>query len=217
MIVLYVIVEYFCGSLMFSYWLARLVNRDLTKVGDGNPGAFNLWHAAGYKLGLTGVVLDFLKGYFPLVLLLKHGSIQGMEVIPVALAPILGHIFSPFLGFQGGKAIAVTFGVWSALTQFRVSLVYAIILAALFLAGRQVSRGKPFPTEVDGLMVVFGLALVGIYLFSQNYPGYLILIWLCNLILLRFTNRAKLRRLAREMDEKYQVKEFLTRFHHPDG
>ncbi|HBG76123.1 MAG TPA: hypothetical protein DDW86_04110, partial [Clostridiales bacterium] len=47
MIVLYVIVEYFCGSLMFSYWLARLVNRDLTKVGDGNPGAFNLWHAAG--------------------------------------------------------------------------------------------------------------------------------------------------------------------------
>ncbi|HBG76124.1 MAG TPA: hypothetical protein DDW86_04115, partial [Clostridiales bacterium] len=126
------------------------------------------------------------------------------------------HIFSPFLGFQGGKAIAVTFGVWSALTQFRVSLVYAIILAVLFLVGRQVSHGTPLPTEVDGLMVVFGLALVGIYLFSQNYPGYLILIWLCNLILLRFTNRAKLRRLVREMDEKYQVKEFLARFHHPD-
>lgn len=65
MIIIYVIIEFLCGSLMFSYWLGLVSKKDLSTVGDGNPGAFNLWKAAGYKLGLAGVFLDFMKGYFP--------------------------------------------------------------------------------------------------------------------------------------------------------
>ena len=214
MIILYVVLEYFCGSLMFSYWLARLAKKDLTQVGDGNPGAFNLWHAAGFKLGLAGVVLDFLKGYFPLVILTEHHFIEGIEIIPVSLAAILGHMFSPFLHFRGGKAIAVTFGIWSALTGFEVSLVYAIILAILLVGTKQVAKGKPVSTEVDALMVVSGMALLGIYLFMQNYAGYLILLWLCNLFLLTYANKAKLYKLAKDLDAKNPITDIIAWFRH---
>src|SRR5690606_14820148 len=103
------------GSLMFSYWLGCLKRRNLREVGDGNPGGVNLLKAVGIGWGLAGIALDFLKGYVPLVLLLWNGAVTGYELVPVAIAPVLGHAFSPFLKFQGGKAIAVTFGVWSAL------------------------------------------------------------------------------------------------------
>ena len=50
---------------MFSYWIGLVSKKDLSTEGDGKTGAFNLWKAAGYKLGLAGVFLDFMKGYFP--------------------------------------------------------------------------------------------------------------------------------------------------------
>jgi acyl-phosphate glycerol 3-phosphate acyltransferase len=214
MIILFVLLEYLCGSLMFSYWLARIAKKDLMQVGDGNPGAFNLWHAVGYELGLVGVLLDFLKGYFPLVLFVENGYVDGMYVIPVALAAILGHVFSPVLKFKGGKAIAVTFGVWSALTRFEVSLVFAVILAALMLAAKLVTRGKPTSTEVDALMVVSGMALLGVYIYTQGFAGHLFILWMCNLFILVYTNKAKLSKLAKELDERYQVSDHIARFRH---
>ena len=43
---------FLCGSLMFSYWIGLLIKLDIRQIGDGNPGAFNLWSGAGYKFGL---------------------------------------------------------------------------------------------------------------------------------------------------------------------
>lgn len=214
MTILFVVVEYLCGSLMFSYWLARMVKKDLKKVGDGNPGAFNLWHTAGYKLGLLGVILDFMKGYLPLAILIEHGLIEGMVVIPVAIAPILGHAFSPFLRFKGGKAIAVSFGVWSALTRFEVSFVYAVILAIFVLVAKQVTKGKPTSTETDALMAVSGMALLGIYIIFKAFPGHFIILWLCNLFILVYANRGKLYILAKEIHNKYEDKDLSSWFKH---
>jgi len=212
MIILYVILEYLCGSLMFSYFLAKLVNKDLTQIGDGNPGAFNLWKAAGYKLGILGTALDFLKGYFPLVLLLRYNLVEDIYVIPVALAVILGHVFPIFLRFRGGKAIAVTFGVWSALTGFRVSIAYAVILALLLLIAKVLNHGRATSTEADAFMVVFGMALVGIYMLMQSFEGYLIIFWACSLFILTYTNWAKLSRLASQIAQTDQLRQFLGRF-----
>ncbi|MEC0229423.1 glycerol-3-phosphate acyltransferase [Paenibacillus alba] len=128
MIIVWTLCAFVCGSLMFSYWLGRIVRTNLKAVGDGNPGALNLWKAAGFRWGIMGIVLDFLKGYLILVLLLGSSRIEGYAMIPVALAPIVGHAFSPFLRGRGGKAIAVTFGVWSALSGFEVSLALAIYI-----------------------------------------------------------------------------------------
>lgn len=192
MILLLTTIEFFCGSLMFSYWLGLAVNKDLKTVGDGNPGAFNLWHAAGYKIGIAGVFLDFIKGYFPLVIFISSGYAEGLKIIPIAIAPVLGHAFSPFLKFKGGKSIAVTFGVWSAVTRFKVSLAYAITLAILLAVVKLYRRGQPTSTETDAFMVVSGMVFVFVYLILRNFSNNIVLLWFINFLILVYTNKNKL-------------------------
>lgn len=192
MIVWWTVVAWLSGSCMFSYWLGRLARTNLKAVGDGNPGALNLWLAAGYKFGIAGIALDFLKGFIPVLLLMNNGVVEGYGIVPVALAPIVGHAFSPFLHFEGGKAIAVTFGVWSALTQFEVSLVFAIVLALLLLIGRMINKGKPVSTSADGFQVVCGLLLVFAYLYLREFPSAILWFWLGNFLLISYSHRREL-------------------------
>ncbi|WP_068783585.1 glycerol-3-phosphate acyltransferase [Paenibacillus phocaensis] len=188
------IAEFLCGALMFSYWLGKLARKNLKQVGDGNPGAFNLWQAAGYRWGLAGILLDVLKGYVPLVFLVESGVLGwGYGMTVVAAAPILGHAFSPFLKFKGGKTIAVTFGVWSALTRFEAALAYAVILAVLLAAFSFYKNGKYASREADGFQVVAGMALLSVYLMSVGAPRAIWGVWLVNLLVLAYANRRAIR------------------------
>jgi acyl-phosphate glycerol 3-phosphate acyltransferase len=189
MTIIFILGEFLSGSLMFSYWLGLIANKNIKEIGDGNPGAANLWKAAGSKYGITGVLLDFLKGYFPLAFLIKNHFITGYEIIPVALAPIFGHAFSPFLKCQGGKAIAVTFGVWSALTNFKVSLIYAAILALLQIGGKFFYKKAPSTPKRDGLQTTFGFILLGLYIYVWETSDFLIWIWAGNLLIFVLKNR----------------------------
>ncbi|MCL6459093.1 MAG: glycerol-3-phosphate acyltransferase, partial [Gorillibacterium sp.] len=192
MIILLSTVEFLCGSFMFSYWLGQMARKDLRTVGDGNPGAFNLWSVAGFKWGMAGVVLDFMKGYLPLVLFIESGMVQGYGIVLIAAAPIVGHAFSPFLRFKGGKAIAVTFGVWSALSRFEVSLAYAIILALLLVISIIIKKDKHISTEANAFQTVFGMLLVAVYLYLRNFSSPFFCFWLINFLVLTYTNRSKL-------------------------
>ncbi len=192
MTIVWTVCAFLSGSFMFSYWLGLIAKKNLKTVGDGNPGALNLWKAAGYKLGVVGIVLDFLKGYLILLFVLGNEKIQGYSMISIALAPIIGHAFSPFLKGRGGKAIAVTFGVWSALSSFEVSLAFAVFLAILMSAIKVINRGKSTSTEADGLQVVVGFLLVGIYLYMRDYSSAILWVWLGNFLLLAYTHRYEL-------------------------
>ncbi|QHW31879.1 glycerol-3-phosphate acyltransferase [Paenibacillus rhizovicinus] len=194
MIMLWTLLSFLSGSLMFSYWLGLLANHNLKDVGDGNPGALNLWRAAGYTYGLAGIALDFLKGYVPVVVLIATGSVEGYGIVLPSAAAILGHAFSPFMRGRGGKAIAVTFGVWSALTGFAASLAYAVILALLLAASRIFTRGKPTSSDADGFQVVLGMLLLAIFLIAGRYSGAILLCWLASFLLLVYTHRKELRR-----------------------
>lgn len=200
---LYVLAGFLSGSLMFSYWLGLAAHVDVREVGDGNPGAFNLWHAAGWRLGLLGIFLDFVKGYLPLFFLIRGGSVEGWSLVSVAVAPILGHALSPFVGFKGGKGIAVSFGVWSAVTAFEASLALAAILALLQLAVKLGLKGKPISSDTDGCMAVGGMLVLGIYLTLRAFPGSVLLLWLCNLAVFAYANRWKLYRSFKVAYECY--------------
>ena len=197
-LLLFVLMEYLCGSLMFSYWLGLAVKKDLKTIGDGNPGAFNLWNAAGYKLGLLGVLLDFMKGYLPLVFLYKAGFLCGYWLVPIALAPIIGHVFPVFTRFKGGKAIAVTFGVWSAITGFKISFLFAVILAMIQIMVSLLNKGKKVSSDEDGVLVVGGMIILGICLKVSGLPVYYIGIWFGNQIIFLYANRGKLYRFWKE-------------------
>lgn len=192
MIILWTAASFLCGSFMFSYWLGLILRHNLRAEGDGNPGAANLWRAAGHWYGLAGIFLDFLKGYIPVALLVNTGTVTDYGLIAVAAAPVVGHAFSPFIGWKGGKAIAVTFGVWSGLTHFAGSLALAVILAVLQVVFRLFLKGRPLTSRLDAFMVVLGMFLLSIYVFWADYGPEIHWFWLCSLLLLVITHRREL-------------------------
>lgn len=197
MIMLWVAGLFLSGSLMFSYWLGLLRKKNLKNVGDGNPGALNLWKSSGYKFGILGILLDFLKGYLPLLWVMGTDYSQGYLVVPLALAPIAGHAFSPFLKGRGGKAIAVTFGVWSALTSFEASLALAVTLAVLKILGSWYKkRGKS--SVSDGVQVVSGVLLLSVYLYICKWSAPILWVWFGNLVIIVYTHRLEWRAVFRK-------------------
>jgi glycerol-3-phosphate acyltransferase PlsY len=127
--ILWIVFAFLCGALPLSVWLGRAALKvDITQYGDGNPGAANVWRAGGGRWGMTAVLLDFFKGAIPVGLANYAAGLDGWLLAAVAIAPILGHAFSPFMGYQGGKALAVTFGIWTGLTLFLVPVILGMFL-----------------------------------------------------------------------------------------
>ncbi len=115
--VIFTAIAFFGGSLPFSVWLGRSVlKQDITRYGDANPGATNVMRAGSKKLGILALALDTLKALIPVGAAYYWAGIQDWRIIPIAVAPIAGHAFSPFLHWRGGKAVATTLGTWMALT-----------------------------------------------------------------------------------------------------
>lgn len=186
MITIMFLTGFFSGSLMFSYWIAHLKGINLKKIREGNPGAFNLGYSLGLFYGVLGASFDFLKGYIPIMFFVKNFEISSNGLIIVTLSPILGHAFSPFLKFKGGKSLAATFGVWSALTNFKISSIYAVILGILKYFERKINKDKPSIPEVDATLDLTGFGIIGILLWMFKYNTFLLQFWFFNLILLIF-------------------------------
>ncbi len=127
------VIGFALGAIPFSVILGRLLfGKDIRLYGDGNPGGTNVARASGNKLlGALAIALDMIKGALPVALAHYVFGVDGWLLVPVMLAPILGHAYSPLLRFRGGKAIATTFGVWTALTVPFGPFVMALTLLLL--------------------------------------------------------------------------------------
>lgn len=104
------LVGYFIGAISFAVIIARSRGVDIFTIGSGNPGATNVKRALGKKWGHLTFALDALKGFvaagWPL---LAYGGDDRLAVIGL-IAAILGHSFSIFLKFRGGKGVATAIG-----------------------------------------------------------------------------------------------------------
>ncbi len=145
LLALYLIVCFFIGSIPFAYILVRLIKGvDIRQVGSGNPGATNAGRVLGKYGFVAAFLLDFLKGFLPLYFFMNVHTIPNSETffIPlVAVALVLGHTYSVFLQFKGGKGVATAAGVFCMLTPY-AALVAFISFAVVFLATRMVSAGS---------------------------------------------------------------------------
>lgn len=157
------LISFLSGSLMFSYWIGRIKGIDIRKVRDGNPGAFNLWHCSGPLWGFIGIILDFMKGFIPVFIFSNSGFIQGWEIIPVGISPVLGHTFSPFLNFKGGKGVDVSFGVWTGISFFKMSLILAIISFVTFIFIKLILK-KELSPENSSFIIVPAFIFFSLYL-----------------------------------------------------
>lgn len=142
------LVAFVAGSLPFAPWAVRLATKgDLRAVGDGNPGATNAFRAGGPALGVAVLLLDVTKGVLPVVFARDVLDLAGGAVALVAVLAVAGAAWSPFLGFAGGKGLAVTLGTWIGWTLWSIPLV---ALASVVVATRLVAP--------DGWAVAIALA-----------------------------------------------------------
>lgn len=164
-VILWSVFGYLFGAIPFAYVLGKLFSKmDIRTVSDGNPGGTNAWKAGGWKIGLPAILLEIFKGYLP-VALVRHFGISDWSLVPICLAPILGHATMPFLKFRGGKALGATAGVWVGLLglwAFSIYTATAVILAVLeehaWAAVFGVSLFLGWAIFLDGSlwMIVFG-------------------------------------------------------------
>lgn len=108
---------YVSGSFPFGYVAGRLRGIDIRQHGSGNIGATNVIRVLGKGIGLPVFALDMLKGWLPVVLvarwLVTLGAPEQMVTagaVATGLASVLGHMFTPWLGFKGGKGVATATG-----------------------------------------------------------------------------------------------------------
>jgi len=155
---------------MYSYYLRKFAKAEFGGIGDGNPGVLNLWKRAGWKWGVTGMVLDYLKGIFPLLIFILTGFISNRYAISAAaLAGIAGHAFSPFLKFKGGKSITTTFGAWTVISKWEGPVIFGSILGILYL---YVKIRKKRSTEAeDAIIVLFAFLGLLVYTFYNILKG----------------------------------------------
>ncbi len=119
------------GSLPTAYLVARVfAGLDIRSVGDGNPGAKNVYHSVGPLAGVLVAIGDIGKGAAAVTVAQTLG--EPKEIVRAAgLAAVLGHDFSPFLGFKGGQGMAAILGVFGVL--YPRELAPCLLLGALTL------------------------------------------------------------------------------------
>ncbi len=147
----FIAIAFICGSIPFGLLIARTRGVDLRAHGSGNIGATNVWRVMGRGPGLTCFVLDVIKGLVPV---LGAGLAKGLVPASVFVAPIapadawwwlgtlagaiLGHMFTPWAGFKGGKGVAT--GLGAALGVAPVLALPALAAFALWCVVVKITR-----------------------------------------------------------------------------
>jgi acyl phosphate:glycerol-3-phosphate acyltransferase len=179
----FILAAFVSGALPFSIWVGKgLLGKDVRQYGDGNPGATNVFRAGSKAVGLLALLLDISKAAIPVGLAHYTMQIGGLPMFFIAAAPVLGHMFSPFLGFRGGKAISPALGVWIGLTLWKASLAGVLFVIVGLLLFRV--PGWAVMTGLSGIFVALVLWMPDPLLFSVLAGQVLMLAW---------THRADLR------------------------
>lgn len=179
---IWLIIAFLSGSLPFSVWVGQLALRtDIRRYGDGNPGATNVLRSGSRGWAALALSLDSLKGAIPVGLAYFWAGLTGWLLVAVALAPVLGHAFSPLLRFRGGKAVAVTFGLWTGLTLWEGPTVLGLALGLWFVI-----------VAVDGWAMLLALFSLLAYLLLARPEPDLLTIWIGNTLILAWKHRADL-------------------------
>ena len=147
------LLAYLCGSIPFGVLLAKTQNMDIREHGSGNIGATNVARTMGKKAGLITLAGDVLKGL--LVIFIASQWFEKTMIIALAgLAVFLGHLYSIFLKFKGGKGVATGLGLLS----------FAMPLSTLFSAGVfAISLKVSGYVSLSSVLAAISLPLLGIF------------------------------------------------------
>jgi len=188
--------SYLLGSIPFALLVALPQGVDPRKEGSKNPGATNVARLLGKKWGIVTFLGDSLKGVFALLI-----AFSFLDEIPypkdlilagTAFFAVLGHLFSIFLKFKGGKGVATTIGVFLVLTPKAMLISLAIFLIAVFFSN-YVSVGSLLAT-----------ALLPINIFLMNYSSEYIICSSLLTILIWIKHKDNIKRLLKGEEKTWK-------------
>ena len=159
--ILFLLAAYLLGAIPFGKIISRVAAHiDITSRGSGNIGATNVARTLGLRWGILTLLLDTSKGFFPVFLIPYLSSLTGTEkdvmTCAVALAALLGHRFSVFLRFRGGKGVATALGIYLGIAPLPAILSLVLFVLTVWLwdyvsLGSMVAAAAMVP-----LLVIFG-------------------------------------------------------------
>lgn len=180
-VILLILASYLLGSIPTGYLISkRVMNIDIREHGSGNPGAANVYRTVGKWAGISTFLIDGLKGFVPVRIALGIFPDNYWIAIACGTIAILGHMWTIFLKFRGGKGVATSAGVFAALLPIPTALAFLVFVICVALTGR-ISIGSIFacvtlplgsyfigghPVAVD--IMVTAIALLVIYKHIPN-------------------------------------------------
>ncbi|WP_337845849.1 glycerol-3-phosphate 1-O-acyltransferase PlsY [Thermus sp.] len=191
------LLAYLFGSVPAGVLVARTYGVDIRKVGSGNIGATNVLRTLGPGPAFVVAFFDVFKGGIA-VLIARAVGIEGWLLGGVALAAVLGHNYSLFLGFRGGKGVATSFGTLLVLDPVLALWTFPMGVSVMLIT-RYVSAGS-----MAGGVAAFVLAL------ALGRPLWEVAMVLALAALIFWTHRENLKRLQegteRRLGEKVEVR-----------
>lgn len=174
MFILWAILAYLCGALPWSVWLGALwFHIDPREQPDQNPGTANAFRAAGWRLGVAVLALDFFKAFTPVAAARWLGGFSDQQLFWIALLPTVGHAFSVFLRFRGGRGLVTMFGVWAGLTLYSIPLAMGLVGSGATVLFKN--------DEYRSLAIPLGLIA---FLLLMRAPGWMVALATAQLVIL---------------------------------
>jgi acyl phosphate:glycerol-3-phosphate acyltransferase len=180
------VVAYGLGSIPTSHLAGRLRGVDLRRHGSGNLGATNAFRVLGWRAALPVMVVDMAKGWVPTALFPLWAATGRVEwALAYGALAILGHVFSVFVGFKGGKGVATSAGVFLALAPWAVLIGFVVWGISVVLT-RIVSVGS-----------ILAALVLPVAVFATNAPWTVFWLALALSLFVIYAHRGNIRRLAR--------------------
>lgn len=130
--ILLLIGAYLLGSVPTGLLLAKAFGIDIREAGSGNIGATNVYRTVGRKLGIITLICDCLKGLIP-VLIARWLDLPDIWVAAIGLAALLGHVYTVWLKFKGGKGVATALGVFLGTSPLSVLVALFVFIAVIYI------------------------------------------------------------------------------------
>lgn len=184
---------YVLGSIPFGYLISRTQGIDIRTVGSGNIGATNVSRKLGIKWGALVGLLDFTKAAIPTFLAVNTLTLP-YQIVLVSIMPVIGHLFSIWLGLRGGKGIGATFGMLFVLFGWQFFILWFITWVILLKTIKIMS--------LVNLLMVITLPFFFWYFFrSSTYVVFSVIF--C--ILIYYAHRDSIKRLIQGKEFKLSI------------
>ncbi len=179
--------SYFLGSIPFGFILTKIfLKQDIRETGSGNIGATNVLRTGNKFLAILTLVLDFLKGYMTIIITLKYFNDL---ILLSALICLLGHIFSIWLKFKGGKGVATYLGILLALSV-NYFLIFIIVWVSILLIFKY--------SSLSSILATFGIFIYEYFFLENNILSFLFI----SFIIILYAHRSNILKLINKTETK---------------